>query len=274
MDLRQISPSSTDRGAYAGAVLGIMAAMDHEVRAIVAALASGDDHATTLLAGRTVHHGTLEGTEVVAVRSGIGKVDAAVTATLLAERFGVDRLLMVGTAGGLHPDAQVGDVVVADALLQHDLDPTPLLPRWVVPALGVARLATDPELTAALARAADEVVARGVHTHPGAAGGVARAPRAHLGLVVSGDTFVSDAAASQQLRAELPDALAVEMEGAAVAQACHELGVRLAVARTVSDRADDDAHGDFVAFVEQVAAPYAHDLVVGALRHLRPTPGR
>lgn len=256
--------------------------MDHELRALLDVVAASAQHSTDVHAGRTFHRGRVEGVDVVAVRSGIGKVAAAVTATLLVERLGADRVLMVGTAGGLADDVLPGDVVVAHELLQHDLDPTPILPRFVVPTLGTALLATDPTLTAALGRAAADVVrspaaawrdhaaprvARPDHAERvGAA--TARAPRVHAGLVVSGDTFVSDAAGSARLRADLPGALAVEMEGAAVAQACHELGVPLGVVRTVSDRADDDAHGDFLAFVEAVAAPYARDLVVGALRHL------
>ena len=86
--------------------------------------------------------------------------------------------------------------------------------------------------------------------------------------MVSGDQFVTRSAA-RTLRQDLPDALAVEMEGAAVAQVCHEAGRPFAVVRTISDRADDDAHLDFPRFVATVAAPYARDVVLATLARLR-----
>jgi adenosylhomocysteine nucleosidase len=94
------------------------------------------------------------------------------------------------------------------------------------------------------------------------------APRVHRGLVVSGDRFVATAAESERLRAALPDALAVEMEGAAVAQVCADFGVRCAVLRCISDRADDAAHTDFTRFIEEVASLLAHAVVLEALPHL------
>jgi adenosylhomocysteine nucleosidase len=94
----------------------------------------------------------------------------------------------------------------------------------------------------------------------------ARAATIHAGLVVSGDRFVATRTESDALRGALPDALAVEMEGAAVAQVCHDFGRPFGVVRTISDRADDAAHGDFQRFVSDVAAPYSRDIVRTALR--------
>ena len=91
------------------------------------------------------------------------------------------------------------------------------------------------------------------------------APQCHQGLVISGDRFVSTNAESQALRTVLPDALAVEMEGAAVAQVCADFGRPFAVLRTVSDRADDQAHVDFERFLAEVAAEVARDIVLQAL---------
>lgn len=98
---------------------------------------------------------------------------------------------------------------------------------------------------------AEEVYALGVY-----------APRLHRGLIVSGDRFVASADESRALQAALPQALAVEMEGAAIAQVCHDLGLPFAVLRTVSDRADDSAHVDFLRFIEVVAA-HASAAIVG-----------
>jgi adenosylhomocysteine nucleosidase len=84
-------------------------------------------------------------------------------------------------------------------------------------------------------------------------------------LIVSGDRFVSSAAEAQRLQQELPEALAVDMESAAMAQVCADFGRPLAVLRTVSDRADAQAHVDFPRFLDEVAAPYGRDIVLAAL---------
>src|SRR5690606_9321601 len=99
------------------------------------------------------------------------------------------------------------------------------------------------------------VVAYGLH-----------APRLHQGLLVSGDRFVATTAESQALQNELPEALAVEMEGAAFAQVCHDFGVPLAVVRTISDRADDDAHVDFPRFLNDVASRYSAAIIEELLK--------
>lgn len=218
-------------------------------------------------AGRTLHIGRLCGAPVVLALCGIGKVAAATTAVLLAERFGVSQLVFTGVAGGLAPGVRVGDVVVAGTLLQHDLDASPLFPRWEVPLTGRSEFPVDATLSDALARAASQVLAE--PGHYGAAGladavhalGV-QAPGLHRGLIVSGDRFVATEAESRALQAALPAALAVEMEGAAIAQVCHDLGLPFAVLRTISDRADDSAHVDFLRFIEVVAA-HASAAIVG-----------
>jgi len=240
--------------------LAIVAAMREELAAVLDLM---PDEAAIPAAGRDFFCGHLHGQEVVVVLSRIGKVAAATTATALIERFGVTALVFTGVAGGLGPGVQVGDVVVADSFLQHDLDASPLFPRWEVPLTGRSRFAAEPALAATLLAACDEVLAA---PHPGLAALGLHAPRRHTGLVVSGDRFVSSAAESAALRGALPDALAVEMEGAATAQVCADFGCPLAVLRTVSDRADDQAHVDFGRFVAEVAAGYSRDIVLAALR--------
>jgi adenosylhomocysteine nucleosidase len=94
------------------------------------------------------------------------------------------------------------------------------------------------------------------------------APRLHHGLVISGDRFVATGAESDALRAALPEALAVEMEGAAVAQVCTDFARPFGVVRTVSDRADDAAHVDFPRFIDEVAAEFSRDIVRATLPQL------
>jgi adenosylhomocysteine nucleosidase len=223
--------------------IAIVSAMREELRALLADLAEPRGER---VAGRDFHFGAIGGRPVVLVLSGIGKVAAATTTALLLDRFEIDALLFTGVAGGLARGVQVGDIVLARELLQHDLDVSPIFPRYEVPLTGRSRFAADAALTQALAQ--------------GCAG-----LRVHEGLVVSGDRFVSTARESAALRAALPDALAVEMEGAAVAQVCADFARPFAVLRTVSDRADDSAHADFGRFVEEVAADVTHRVVMRAL---------
>lgn len=228
-------------------------------------------------AGRAFWTGDIEGRAVVLALSGIGKVAAATTATALIERFGAARILFTGVAGGIGDGVQVGDVVVAEEYLQHDLDVSPLFPRWEVPGYARHRFACDAGLTALLLGAAGAYVTSATgHFDPKisrqATDGTSARPRLHHGLVVSGDRFVSAADEVSRLRTALRDGghdvLAVEMEGAAVAQVCHDYGVPFAAMRTISDRADDTAHVDFAAFVQTVASRYAEHIMLGLVRLL------
>ncbi|MBP7503654.1 MAG: 5'-methylthioadenosine/adenosylhomocysteine nucleosidase, partial [Aquabacterium sp.] len=196
---------------------------------------------------------------------------AATTATALIEHFGVARIVFTGVAGGVGDGVHRGDVVVAQDYVQHDMDASPLFPRWELPGYARTRLACDPVLTAMLLEAASLCVTSASslwglkNIHGGA-------HRAHHGLVASGDRFVSTAQESERLgsalRAAGHDVLAVEMEGAAVAQVCHDYGLPFAAVRTISDRADDAAHGDFAQFVQTVASRYAEHMVLSFLQKL------
>jgi adenosylhomocysteine nucleosidase len=240
--------------------IAIVAAMQQELGVLLTAM---PDEQRVRTAGRDFWCGHLQGQPVVAVLSRIGKVAAATTATVLLERFGARAVVFTGVAGGLAPGVAVGDVVVATELLQHDLDASPIFPRYEVPLTGLSRFGADAAIGDALVDAA-----RGLLGDPVSLLGAAAvqafglvAPRVHRGLVVSGDRFVATAAESATLRAALPEALAVEMEGAAVAQVCHDYGVPFAAVRTISDRADDAAHADFTRFIDAVAARYSAQIV-------------
>ena len=236
--------------------IAIVSALHEELAAVLELM---PDEQQEVIGGRTFWRGHLHGHDVVAVLSGIGKVAAATTATVLIERFGVQRIVFTGVAGGLAPGVRVGDVVVARHFLQHDMDASPIFPRHEVPGYGRALFDADAALSAQLARASEQVL----HTLPSRLGAdVMQAfgletPRCHQGLLISGDRFVSTTAESLALCEALPDALAVEMEGAAFAQVCHDYGVALAVVRTISDRADDAAHVDFPRFLREVASRYS-----------------
>lgn len=238
------------------AVIGIMSAMHEELAAVLAAM---PDEQRVTVAGRDFWVGHWKGHAVVAVLSRIGKVAAATTATALIERFGVGQIVFTGVAGGLGPGVKVGDVVLARSLVQHDMDASPLFPRHEVPLYGRSRFETDVGLSDSLQRAVQAVLADvQQHVGPEAVTEFAlQSVRLHEGLIASGDRFVSSTAECRSLQQALPEALAVEMEGAAVAQVCADYGVPFAALRTISDRADDDAHADFSRFIRAVASRYS-----------------
>lgn len=243
------------------APLAILSALPQEQHGLIELLQqpSRVDHA-----GREFWLGELHGRLVVLALSKIGKVAAATTATALIERFGVSSIVFTGVAGGLGDEVRVGDVVVATQFVQHDMDASPLFPRYEVPLYGQSVFESDAALTAQLATAVEAMLAdtRADLVYPGAS--------LHQGLMASGDRFVSGAGESANLRRSLADAghavLAVEMEGAAVAQVCQDYRIPFASVRTISDRADDTAHMDFPTFIDKVASHYARTIVEHLLR--------
>jgi adenosylhomocysteine nucleosidase len=210
-------------------------------------------------AGREFWLGNLSGKPVVLGLSRIGKVAAATTTAAMIEGFGVGRVVFTGVAGGVGCSVRVGDVVVGSGFVQHDMDASPLFPKFEIPLYGQTVFAADEALSRLLLDACRDVL-KGATP--------ASAVTIHQGLIASGDRFVSCAAEAlalvQSLAAGGHTPLAVEMEGAAVAQVCADYRVPFAAVRTISDRADDTAHVDFPKFVTEVASVYALK-IIGAL---------
>lgn len=245
--------------------LGIVSALREELDDVLQRL--HDAHREPC-AGREFFVGHLHGHEVVVTLSRVGKVAAAHTAALLIDRFACGGIVFTGVAGGIGDGVAVGDLVVGDAFLQHDMDATPIFPRYEVPYTGRSRFVADSALSARLVAAAVKVSERS-QAIVGAEAAVRfglHAPQVHRGLILSGDRFVATSGESQALRVALPDALAVEMEGAAFAQVCHDHQIPFAAVRTISDRADDAAHVDFLAFVQAVASRYSAALLEALLQ--------
>jgi adenosylhomocysteine nucleosidase len=220
--------------------LGIISALAEEQQGLIEALQSPSKRVHGM---REYMSGKLWEIDAVCVLSRIGKVAAAMTAAILVEKFGVTHIVFTGVAGSGDKNVKVGDVVVADTLIQHDFDASPLFPKFEIPLTGLSSFATDVSLTERLAAAAAPVT------------------RVHRGLIASGDQFIGKVTQIQALKTALPDLLAVEMEGAAVAQVCFELGIPFAVIRTISDNANDDAAVDFMHFIKTVASRHAFDVI-------------
>jgi adenosylhomocysteine nucleosidase len=247
--------------------LGIISALHEEQQGLVQAM---DGAATVIHGMRDYAVGQLWGIDAVCVLSRIGKVAASMTATLLVEKFGVTHILFTGVAGSGDAGVQVGDIVIAESLVQHDMDASPLFPRYEVPLTGIARFQSDAALSHQLAWAANSFVdldfmaAIGIDDRRDFRLGQ---PKVHRGLIASGDQFISSLAQIESLNSSHQGLLAVEMEGAAVAQVCFELGIPFAVIRTISDNANEDAAIDFMRFVKSVAARYAFHIVRRFCQH-------
>jgi adenosylhomocysteine nucleosidase len=244
------------------APLGILAALHDEIADLLVQM--GPAAECRRIGKRDYYVGELYGRHCVVVLARIGKVAAAATAVTLIREFDVQAVLFTGLAGGIAPGVHVGDVVIANTLVQHDLDARPLFARYEVPLLGVSQLPTAPKMNEVLAQCAVDYLALGLSRDVDALTrdlfGIG-APTLHRGLVASGDRFVGDAAVASGLLEALPETLCVEMEGAAVAQVCHEYDVPCAILRTVSDRADAAAPVDFAAFLSRVASHYSSGIV-------------
>jgi adenosylhomocysteine nucleosidase len=220
---------------------------------------------------REFYPASLYGQDVVLAFSRWGKVAAAITTTHLIDAYAVDSVWFTGVAGALDPTLSVGDIVIAEGLIQHDLDARPLFSQFEIPLSGRARLLTDPTQRTALVNAAAEFLEHEfqstVPAHVQARFGIV-SPRVVQADIATGDRFISSAADAKKLRALLPSCACVEMEGAAVAQACIESRIPFAVLRVISDSANDDAHVDFQRFVTEVAGIYLHKIMSFALTHI------
>lgn len=241
--------------------LGIISAVEQEQRGLIDQI---DRPEVTIKGMREYTHGILWGVECVCVVSRIGKVAAAATAAILIERFGVTHIVFTGVAGSADPSVSVGDIVIADELIQHDLDSSPLYPRFEIPLTGLTRISSDLLLTEYVNNASAVWLMDGFNESINANDRQSfriKQPRIHRGLIASGDEFVNSSGKVAKLKQALPDLLAIEMEGAAVAQVCFECGVAFAVVRVISDVANEDAPIDFLQFIERVAAHYSFNIV-------------
>jgi len=192
----------------------------------------------------TIHHGSWgEGILLSLAWSGWGKVSAARAVTrLLCSAPDIDLVLFTGVAGAADPALKQWDVVLANAVVQHDMDASPLFPRFTLPALNRAQLEPDPSwfqwASTALAQAdqAGEIDGFGTPS---------------TGLIATGDRFIGNAAVLDALREALPELKAVEMEGAAVAQVAEQEGIPWLVLRVISDGADVNAAQSFGDFIQR-----------------------
>ncbi len=248
--------------------IGLICAIPEELAHLRAALVHGR---MVEAAHARFDHGTLDGREVVLVGAGIGKVNTALVATLLADRFACRLLLLSGVAGGLDPALGIGDVVIADRTVQHDagviehgrvatyqaghvpfFNPTDRLGYPV-----------DPHLVERLRARLAGFALPPLSARAGG-GGAGRPPRIVFGTILSGDQYIHCEATRERLFAEL-GGVAVEMEGGALGQVAQAFGIPYLDIRALSDLAGAESRFDFAAFAHEVAGSSA-----SIVRHLLP----
>ncbi len=241
---------------------GILGAVSDEVAILEQALT--DAQPQTILGIRFVT-GTLKGRKVVVASSGVGKVNAAMCATLLIDHFTPDEIIFSGIAGGINSGLHPGDIVIGEKTAHHDmgtLNPEGMHYRGMRSPVDWQRnpvyLDADPRLLLAAEAARKHVSLEKIATSEGE-----RTPEIVKGIIVTGDMFVASPAKKEELRKAL-NADAVEMEGAAVAQVCRELGVPCLVIRSISDAAGAKARQDasmFFPIAAQNSALFVQSIV-------------
>ncbi|WP_333607750.1 5'-methylthioadenosine/S-adenosylhomocysteine nucleosidase [Arsukibacterium sp.] len=215
-------------------LVGIIGAMEQEVALLKQQL----QHCRTeQLGGYTFYLGELASQPVVIVQSGIGKVAAAVATTLMINQFAPDCIINTGSAGGFADDLQVGDVVISTDVIHHDVDVTAFgYAPGQVPQMPASFIAD-----AALVSAAEQSISELGFC------------QTRKGLIATGDSFMCDPERIARVRQQFPTMLAVEMEGAAIAQVCHMLNTPFVVIRSLSDIAGKESPTSFEAFLSIAA---------------------
>jgi adenosylhomocysteine/aminodeoxyfutalosine nucleosidase len=223
--------------------IAIMGAMPEEIEPLLERV---ENIKKTVYGKNSYYEATYRDKEVVIAYSKIGKVFASLTATILIEKFGCNKLLFSGVAGAINPDLKIGDLIIADALCQHDLDITAFgHPHGFVPE-GEVCIATDKSL---------RDIAKDVATKNGL--------KLQEGIIATGDQFVASTDRKDFISTTF-QADALEMEGASVAVVCDALDIPFFVLRAISDSANDDAGVDFDTFLEssaKVSANFILDMV-------------
>lgn len=228
--------------------IAVIGAMEQEVEQLRATL---ENTKTETIANSEYTTGTYKGKEVILLKSGIGKVNAAMTTTVLLHTFKPDVVINTGSAGGYDPALEVGAVVISDEVRHHDVDVTIFgYEMGQVPQMPAAFKA-DMKLMEAAREAVTEV---GEHQYG-------------IGLICSGDAFMNDPERVEKVREYFPQMKAVEMEAAAVAQVCHQFDTPFVVIRALSDIAGKESNVSFDEFLP-VAAKHSTAIVLKAIEKL------
>ena len=223
-------------------MIGIIGAMDEEISVI-----SSEIKNLTVydINNMKFYKGKIYDIDIVLVKSGIGMVNAAITTTLLFKEFGVDKILFSGVAGSLNRNINVGDIVIADSLLEYLFDVTEFgYEIGTIPRMDTSIFKSDRLLTKIK--------------------NILKNDNIYYGKILSGDKFVSNLSEKEKL-GEKFNALAVDMESASVAHCAHVLGIEFAIIRSISDSLNSSSVMEYTEFVN-LAANNSKDVILKILK--------
>ena len=248
-------------------IIGIMGAIPQEINGVVNLLTNKQEHK---IGRRSYFTGELNNQKVVVVYSRVGKVAASATVTTLILEFKVSELIFTGVAGGIHADVKIGDIVLGQSLIQHDMNAQPLFPAYEIPMLGKAYFEADSSqlevATTAILEILEEQHLHNVISEKDLDKFNIHQPQLHVGLIGSGDLFFSTNSQKEKLQQNLPEMLCVEMEGAAVAQVCYEFDIPFIIIITISEDADDHSTLDFNSFIEKISNVYSIEIIKNIIK--------
>ncbi|RLL48011.1 5'-methylthioadenosine/S-adenosylhomocysteine nucleosidase [Oceanobacillus piezotolerans] len=227
--------------------IGIIGAMDEEIRLL---LENMEDKAEQTVAGCMFVQGKLHGKEVVLLKSGIGKVNAAMATTILHEQYSPTHIINTGSAGGFSETLEVGDLVISSEVVHHDVDVTAFDYAYgQVPGLP-AMFEADKTLVNMAIQAVNNL-----HV------------RFEKGIIATGDSFMEDPERVEFVRGKFPEMIASEMEAAAVAQVCNQYKTPFVIIRALSDIAGKKSSVTFDQFLD-VAAKNAAELIMSMIKDM------
>lgn len=230
-------------------LIGIIGAMDEEIISLKRKMEVKEQKE---IAGMTFYVGTAGEKEIVLVRCGIGKVNAAVCTQVLVDIFHAEYIINTGVAGGLYPELNIGDIVISSDTVEHDMDASAVgNPRGEIPRMKKTYFEADQKLIEAAQKAAEKLKGAG---------------KVYVGRVASGDQFVCSMKVKEDIYSTFT-AYCAEMEGAAIAHTCFLNQVPFVIIRAISDKADQSADINFEEFVD-IAAKNASKMIEGILKHL------
>ena len=225
---------------------GIIGAMSVETDAIKSMI---NNPTVETVSGIEFVRGTLEGSDVVVARCGIGKVFAAMAAEAMIIKYNPDRIINVGVAGTLSEKIGLLDIAVASAVVQHDMDTSPLGdPVGLISGINIVEIPTSNSLGKQISDAASRL-----------------SIKCAMGIIASGDQFIAEKAKKEYVR-DTFSAIACEMEGAAIGHVCYVNGIDFAIIRCISDNADDHAGAMDYPTLCQKAAEQSQKLLLELLK--------
>src|SRR5699024_1389317 len=227
---------------------GIIGAMEEEVAYVKAQI---EQLKEVTIANRTFYEGKIQEKDVVLLQSGIGKVNAAMATTILMERFAPDIVINTGSAGGFSTKLSVGDLVISDEVVHHDVDATAFDYAYGQVPQMPASYKAEPTLIKKISTLLQEM----------------NLPY-EIGLIATGDSFMSDSERVSFVKEQFPNMLAAEMEGAAIAQVCYQYDIPFIIIRALSDIAGKDSAVSFEQFLK-IAAKNSSDLILRFIKEVK-----